>query len=168
MKYPARLTTLAAMAALLAPLGLSSPARAETAATPLVGSWTAAEMKAMMVADGMTVSKVSLLDNGSPFLALADQDGVNFGIQGAACKGEGLTQRCTGAILVSSVDYDTAESAKAVLAKLDYAAVTITNDGGDSLTINRYVIFDHGIHRQNLTTNVEVFLNILGQVIAME
>jgi hypothetical protein len=30
------------------------------------------------------------------------------------------------------------------------------------------VIFDHGIHRQNLTTNVEVFLNILGQVIAME
>ena len=125
-------------------------------------------MKAMMIADGMTVSKVSLLADDTPFLALTTKDDVNFGIQGAACSGEGLAQRCNGAILVSSVDFDTAASAKAVLAKLDFAAVTITHDGGDSLSLNRYVIFDHGIHRKNLTTNVEVFLNILQQVMAME
>ncbi|MDH4385680.1 MAG: hypothetical protein QE280_09560 [Caulobacter sp.] len=168
MKLPALLTTIAAAAALLAPVGLAAPARAQTAASPLISSWTLTEMKAMMVADGMTVNKVSLLENDTPFLALTTKDDVNFGIQGAACNGEGLAQRCSGAILVSSVDFDTAASAKAVLAELDFAAVTITSDGGESLSLNRYVIFDHGIHRKNLSTNVEVFLNILEQVMAME
>ena len=46
------------------------------------------------------------------------------------------------------------------LKQFDFAAVSITNGGESDLLVSRYLIFDHGLHRENLQINISVFTGI--------
>ena len=48
----------------------------------------------------------------------------------------------------------------AKIKELDYAAVSIANGGETDLLVSRYLIFDYGIHRENLQINISVFTTI--------
>jgi hypothetical protein len=36
--------------------------------------------------------------------------------------------------------------------------LTVSNDGSKGLLLSRYLIFDYGIHRENLRENLRVFI----------
>lgn len=127
--------------------------------TPLLTGWTPAQMKALAQGMGLTVTQEAKLDNGDPVLAVRSGTGAAFVIQGAACD----VVRCRGATLMAFVTYDTPLKAQEALKRLDFAAVQVRADEPKVLTLSRYVLFDGGITRPNLTANVELFLAVVEQ-----
>ncbi|WP_271067799.1 hypothetical protein [Caulobacter sp. NIBR1757] len=129
------------------------------APAPLLGVWTPAQMKTLAQGMGLTVTQDAILDNGDPVLAVRSAAGTAFVIQGAACE----SARCRGATLMAFVTYDTPAKAQEALKRLDFAAVQVRADEPKVLTLSRYVVFDGGIHRDNLRAQVELFLAVVEQ-----
>lgn len=148
-------------AAFLITLLGAGPAMAAKPTLPpvLVSSWTPAEMRTLAQGMGLTVTQEARLDNGDPALAVRAATGTAFVIQGAACD----KVRCRGAILTAFVTYETPLKAQEALKRLDFAAVQARADEPKVLTLSRYVMFDGGIHRDNLRANVELFLAVVEQ-----
>lgn len=151
--------------AFLIALLLAGPALAETAPppkappSPLLTSWSPAQMKALAQGMGLTVTQEAKLDNGDPVLAVRSAAGAAFVVQGAACD----AVRCRGATLMAFVTYESPAKAQEALKRLDFAAVQVRADEPRVLTISRYIVFDGGIHRDNLRANVELFLAVVEQ-----
>ncbi|MDB5469955.1 MAG: hypothetical protein JWR84_1515 [Caulobacter sp.] len=133
---------------------------AAPAPIPLLSSWTPAQMKALAQGMGLTVVQDAKLDNGDPVLAVRSVNGAAFVIQGAACD---AAARCRGATLMAFVTYDTPLKAQEALKRLDFAAVQVRADEPKVLTLSRYIVFDGGVHRDNLRANVELFLAVVEQ-----
>jgi hypothetical protein len=139
--------------------GPAMAAPAPVAPAPLISSWTPAEMKALAQGMGLTVTQEARLDNGDPVLAARSAAGAAFVIQGAACD----KLRCRGATLMAFVAYETPAKAQEALKRLDFAAVQVRADEPKVLTLSRYLVFDGGIHRQNLEANLQLFLAVVEQ-----
>jgi len=136
-------------------------------AQPLVSSWSAPEMRSLVGGmAGLTVAQVDKLDNGDPFL-IVQSGGANFALYGAACSGMGAATRCKGVSLVAFVTYDTPAKAQAALTRLDYPAVKATRDDPRTVSLSRYVILDEGVSRKNLEANIQLFVAILGEALAL-
>jgi hypothetical protein len=142
---------------------LTGPALAEPAKpappAPLLSSWTPAQMKTLAQGMGLAVIQEARLDNGDPVVAVRSAAGAGFVIQGAACD----AVRCRGATLMAFVTYETPAKAQEALKRLDFAAVQVRADEPKVLTLSRYLVFDGGIHRDNLRANVELFLAVVEQ-----
>ncbi len=155
-----RLAGAVLIAVLLAgPAMAATPVKPPAAPTPLVSSWTPAQMKTLAQGMGLTVTQEATLDNGDPVLAVRSVAGAGFVIQGAACE----ATRCRGATLMAFVTYETPAKAQEALKRLDFAAVQVRADEPKVLTLSRYLVFDGGIHRDNLRANVELFLAVVEQ-----
>ncbi len=128
----------------------------------LMSQWTAADMRAVLTEQGLEITEEGVDDDdGDPYLAAVTESGMKFTVYGAACKGEETARICEGAQLSTSFTLDSMEAVTAKVKSLDYAAVSIFADKDEpDLRVTRYVIFDHGIERDNLKTNLDVFLSI--------
>lgn len=134
----------------------------------IVGNWSAPEMRVMLSDMGLTITRQTWLDNGDPLFAVRAADGASFVVQGAACSGVGSNARCLGASLTAFVSYDSAGKTETALGRLTYPVVSVSVDDDRTLTLNRYIVFDQGIHRRNFEANVRLFLAVLGEARSLQ
>jgi len=152
--------TLAAMGALGLTLASTSAATAQT----YLSDWGLADMRAAVTAAEATITEDGSLDDGAPYVAARSASGLKFTITGRVCTGPLTAKRCKGALLETRFTLGSDSEVQAKVRELDYAAVSISNGGGGDLLVSRYLIFDHGIHRDNLKINISVFVGVSDDV----
>jgi len=148
--------TLAIAAALSA--ALVTPAAAQSG---LLNDWGIADGKAAITAAGATVTD-SGTTNGALYVSGKATDGMKFLAYGTVCSGTPL--RCKGMNLSAGFTQDSDAQVNARVKEIDRMAVGARNGGENSLDVNRYIIFDNGITKGNLQTNIEVFLSIANDI----
>ncbi|MDP3735938.1 MAG: hypothetical protein Q8R02_01035 [Hyphomonadaceae bacterium] len=104
-----------------------------------------------------TVTDEDTNSDGIHFIEAKTEGGLSYVIYGRQCATE-KPLRCTGAQIMSSFTIKSARLAEAIQA-IDYAAVSDFAED-DELKLSRYLIFDGGITRENLKTNLTVFRSI--------
>lgn len=139
-------------------LAIASPVSAFAQSGGLLTDWGPADMKAAIVAAGATVSKEGALGSGAPYVSGVSANGMKFAIYGTVCSG--TPQRCKGANMSASFTLDSDAAVDARVKEIDRSAVSVRNGGDKSLDVSRYMIFDNGITRANLATNIEVFVEV--------
>lgn len=129
------------------------------AAQSLVSSASVDDLKAAVVAAG---GKVTSSENADDVYVEAQAPGgMKFTVEGRACKGDKGKKRCDGVFLDASFDVDKAKvEAKVKEIAPMYAAIAVLADGDDGIRTTRYLILDHGVARDNLKVNIEVFISI--------
>ena len=125
-----------------------------------IPDWGIADMRQSVVAGGATVTRED--NTKDPYIAAKTADGLKFTITGRVCEGADGAKRCKGALLQTRFTMDTDAEVDAAVKKWapEYAAVAISNDGSKGVLVSRYLIFDYGIHRDNLRLNLQVFTGI--------
>lgn len=151
-----RISTVLVLAAAGA---LGAPAFAQAVVKDF--SWP--EMRAELVTAGVEVTKDDIAGD-TRYLVGKDDTGLVFAVYGFQCDSKETSQRCTGADFVSSFTFKDPATVNDTLAKIDYAALADYKGDDERLKIARYIIFDHGITRENLQANIEVFLRLSNQV----
>jgi hypothetical protein len=142
-------------------LALSVPGAA-FAQSGVLSDWGVPDMKAAIVAAGSTVTKEGALDSGAPYVGATTASGMKYVIYGTVCKG--TPQRCQGANITASFTLDSDTEVDQREKKIDRSAVGVRNAGDNSLEVSRYIIFDGGITRGNLATNIEVFVEVAEEI----
>ncbi len=140
--------------------GFGAPAFAQTS---LLKDFSWAEMRAELVEAGIEVTKEGL-SGDQRFLAGKDDTDLVFGVYGAQCDNQETTQRCTGADFISSFTLKDPAKIHDILDTIDYAALGDYKGSDGRLKVARYVIFDGGITRENLQTNIKVFLALSNEI----
>lgn len=149
------LKSLATVSALA--LALSVPGAA-FAQNGLLSDWAPSDMKAALTAAGATVTKEGALDSGAPYIGASTAGGMKFVVYGTVCNG--TPKRCNGANLSASFTLGSDTEVDTREKEIDRSAVGVRNAGDNSLEVSRYIIFDNGITRANLATNIEVFIEV--------
>jgi hypothetical protein len=124
-------------------------------------SWT--EMRAELTGAGAEITREDIADE-QRYLAAKDDTGLVFGVYGFQCDNKEATQRCTGADFIASFTLKDPATINDVLDDIDYAALADYKGDDGKFKVSRYVIFDNGITRGNLRTNIEVFMNISNEI----
>jgi hypothetical protein len=148
--------TIAAAGAIAVALSFAGAAQAQQ----YLPDWGIKDMRDAVIASG---AKVNREDNsGDPYIAAQTPEGLKFTISGRVCEGAAGAKRCKGAFLQASFTMDSESDVDAAVKKWgpEYAAISVTNDGDNGMLVSRYLIFDHGIHRENLSLNISVFYGI--------
>jgi hypothetical protein len=148
-----------AILALAALGGAALPASAQTLKKDF--SWP--EMRAELVEQGVEVTKEGM-SGDQRFMSGKDDTGLVFAVYGAQCDNTEITQRCTGADIISSFTLKDPAKIYEVLDMIDYAALGDYKGDDGRFKVSRYIIFDGGITHENLQTNIEVFLNLSNQI----
>lgn len=148
-------TTFTAVALATALFSLPSVAGAQS----LVSAASVDDLKAAVVAAG---AKVTKSENGEDVYVEAEAaSGMKFTVEGRACNGAAGKKRCDGVFLDASFDVEKAKvEAKVKEIAPMYAAIAVLADGDDGIRATRYLILDHGVARDNLKVNFEVFISI--------
>lgn len=158
------LRTLAASGVAAVALSLAGGAQAQSYLT----DWGVADMRQAVVASGATVTREDV--SSDPYIAAKTAGGLKFTVSGRVCDfATGATtgpKRCKGAFLQTSFTLDSDAAVDAGVKKWgpEYAAVSVTNAGDKGLLLSRYLIFDKGIHRENLVVNIEVFTGVAEKI----
>lgn len=152
--------TMAAAGAVTLGLMLAAPAKAQT----YLSDWGVADMRAGLVAAGETVLSDGLLEDGNPYVSAKSPGGLKFTVSGRVCVGPAGAKRCKGALLETRFTLDSEAQVESWIKQLDFAAVSISHGGDGDLMVSRYLIFDHGIHRQNLEINISVFTGVAEEI----
>lgn len=155
--------------ALVAALALGGCATAEMpvqdaspAAQVLVDRYDEAELTSIMRELQYAVVDTSVSAAGKPFMTVEAGDGLSFRVMGESCEGEGAAQVCAGVQLstqfgeTGGVDFD------AVMATANRTlrpAKLFRVESG--LAYERYLIMDGGVTRENLKTNIVVYVEVL-------
>lgn len=151
---------MAAAGALALSLSFAGVANAQ----PMLSDWGVADMRAALTAAGETVISDGKLDDGSPYISAKTPGGVKFKVSGRVCTGAVSAKRCKGALLETRFNLDSEAKVESWIKQLDYAAVSISNGGDTDLLVSRYLIFDHGIHPENLQINISVFTGVAEEI----
>lgn len=131
-----------------------------------LSDWGAADMKSAVAAAGSTVVREDIVEDGAPYIAAKTPGGLKYTITGRVCDlppgARSGAKRCRGAIVQTrfTLDSEAAVDAAAKKFSREFAAVSVSNAGDKDLLVSRYLIFDHGLHRENLTLNLSVFTGI--------
>lgn len=133
-------------------------------AQPMLSDWSVPEMRAALVAAGGTVLSDGKLDDGNPYISAKSPGGLKFTVSGRVCSGGAAAKRCKGALIETRFNLDSEAQVESWIKQLDYAAVSISNGGDSDLLLSRYLIFDHGIHPENLQINISVFTGVAEEV----
>lgn len=152
--------TVAATAALAFGLMFAGVANAQT----YLSDWNVAEMRKSLTSAGQTVLNDGVLDNGDPYVSAKSAGGLKFTVTGRVCAGATGAKRCKGALLETRFTLESDAEVESWIKQLDFAAVSISNDHENGLLISRYLIFDHGIHHENLEINLSVFTGIAEEI----
>lgn len=145
---------------------MSCVAAGAAQAQTYLSTWSAADMRKVLTEMNYKIN-VDTVENNAPVIAAETPNGLKFQITGTACEGSGTALRCYGADLYASISWDTAAEAKTIFAKVDYAAVKYWMEDDKTIGVQRYLIFDEGIHRENLKANISVFTAITEQIQGM-
>jgi hypothetical protein len=149
------LKSLATVGALTLALAIPTGASAQSG---LLADWGLADMKTALTTAGATITKEGTLDGGAPYVGASSANGMKFVVYGTVCTG--TPARCKGANMSASFTLDSDAEVDAREKKIDRSAVGVRNAGDNSLEVSRYMIFDGGISRSNLATNIEVFIEV--------
>ena len=149
------LKSLATVGALTLALAIPTGASAQSG---LLSDWGLSDMKTALTAAGATITKEGVLDGGAPYVGASSANGMKFVIYGTVCTG--TPARCKGANMSASFTLDSDADVDAREKKIDRSAVGVRNAGDNSLEVSRYMLFDGGISRANLATNIEVFIEV--------
>lgn len=156
----------AAAATLVIGLSCAGAASAQT----YLSDWGAADMKSALVAAGASVVREDVAADGAPYIAAKTAGGLKFSVSGRVCDfAAGATsgpKRCRGASVQTrfTLASDTAVDAAVKKYGPEFAAVAISNGGKNDLLVSRYVILDHGVHRDNLKLNISVFTGVAERI----
>ena len=120
-------------------------------------------MRAELVEQGAEVTKEGV-SGEQRFMSAKAKSGLVFAVYGAQCDTKEITQRCTGADIISSFTLKDPSKISDILDMVDYAALGDYKGDDGRLKVSRYVIFDGGITHENLQTNIEVFLALSNQI----
>jgi hypothetical protein len=124
-------------------------------------SWP--DMRAALVEQGVEVTKEGI-SGEQRFLSGKDKTGLVFAVYGAQCDNPEITQRYTGADIISSFTLKDPSKINEILEMIDYAALGDYKGDDGRFKVSRYVIFDGGITHENLKTNLEVFLRLSNDI----
>lgn len=126
--------------------------------------WGIADMRQAVIASGATVTRED--NTKDPYIAAKTAQGLKFTITGRVCEGADGSKRCKGALLQASFTMNSESEVAAAVKKWEpqYAAVAFSDEGSKSMLLSRYLIFDFGIHRDNLRLNLQVFTNIAEKI----
>lgn len=128
-----------------------------------IPDWGIADMRQAVVAAGATVTRED--NTKDPYIAAKTAGGVEFTITGNGCEGADGSKRCRGALLQARFPMASdAEVDMAVKKWGPYAAIKVLNDGSKGLVVTRYLIFDFGVHRDNIRVNLQVFINFFKNI----
>lgn len=147
--------SLATVGALTLALALPVGASAQSS---VLNDWGLSDMKTALTAAGATVTKEGALDGGAPYVGASSANGMKFLIYGTVCTG--TPARCKGANMSATFTLDSDAEVDAREKKIDRSAVGVRNAGDNALEVSRYLIFDEGLTRGNLRTNIEVFIEV--------
>lgn len=152
--------SIAAAGALAIAVSFAGAAQAQS----YISDWGIADMRQAVIAAGATVTRED--NTKDPYIAAKTAEGLKFTISGRVCDGADGAKRCTGAALQTSFTMDSDAEVDAAVKEWgpQYAAVAVSNDGSKGLLLSRYLIFDYGIHRDNLRLNLQVFTDIAEQI----
>lgn len=148
--------SMAAAGALAVAVSFAGAAQAQS----YISDWGIADMRQAVIAAGATVSRE---DNAKdPYIAATTASGLKFTITGRVCDGADGAKRCKGALLQTSFTMDNDAEVDVAIKKYapKFAATSVSNDGSKGLLVSRYLIFDYGVHRDNLRLNLQVFTGI--------
>lgn len=125
-----------------------------------IPDWGIADMRQAVIAAGATMTRED--NTKDPYIAAKTAEGLKFTISGRVCEGAEGAKRCKGAMLQTSFTMDSDAEVDAAVKEWapQFAAVAVSNDGSKGLLLSRYLIFDYGIHRDNLRLNLQVFTGI--------
>lgn len=125
-----------------------------------ISDWGIADMRQAVVAAGATVSRED--NSKDPYIAATTAAGLKFTITGRVCEGADGAERCKGALLQTSFTMDSDAEVDVAVKRWapQFAATSVSNDGSKGLLVSRYLIFDYGVHRDNLRLNLQVFTGI--------
>jgi hypothetical protein len=125
-----------------------------------ISDWGIADMRQAVVASGATVTRED--NTKDPYIAAKTAAGLKFTITGRVCDGADGAKRCKGALFQTSFTMDSDSEVDIAVKKWapQFAATSVSNDGSKGLLLSRYMIFDYGIHRDNLRLNLQVFTGI--------
>jgi len=137
---------------------LSAIMATPAAAQGLLNDWAIADATKAIVAAGATVTNSGTDENGAIYVSAKSAGGMKFLAYGTVCSG--TPKRCKGLNLSAGFTQDSDAAVNARVKEIDRMAVGVRNGGDNSLDVNRYVIFDHGITPKNLEMNITVFLGI--------
>lgn len=154
-----RMTSFATAGVLALALAMPGAALAQST---LLSDWAVPDMKAALTAAGATVTKDGVLADGAPYVGATTANGLKFVVYGTVCSG--TPKRCKGANLSTSFTLDSDAEVDAREKEIDRSAVNVRNGGDKSLEVSRYLIFDEGLTRGNLRTNIEVFIEIAEEI----
>lgn len=138
--------------------------------SPYLPSWGADDMKAAIAGSGSSVLRTDVTAEGDPYIAAKSPSGVRYTVTGRLCDfataAKTGPKRCRGAVLMTRFTLASDEAVDAAVKKWarDYAAVSIGNGGDNNVLVMRYVIFDHGLHRDNLKVNISVFTGVAEEI----
>jgi len=135
-------------------LALSTPAAAQS----LLNDWAIPDVSQAITGAGATVTGSGTDENGALYVTAKAPSGMKFLAYGTVCSG--ATKRCKGLNLSAGFTQESDAQVNKRMLEIDRMAVGVRNGGENSLDVNRYLIFDNGITRANLQTNVEVFISI--------
>ncbi|HEV7691437.1 MAG TPA: hypothetical protein VGO52_11460 [Hyphomonadaceae bacterium] len=152
--------TLAIAAALCAAGYFGAPAHAQQA---LRKDFSWEEMRAELIVAGVEVTKDGVAGD-QRYLSAKAKSGLVFAVYGAQCDNKEITQRCTGADIISSFTLKDPAKIHDVLDMIDFAALGDYKGDDGRFKVSRYVIFDGGITHENLQSNLEVFLALSNQI----
>ncbi|MES2034036.1 MAG: hypothetical protein V4466_07665 [Pseudomonadota bacterium] len=135
-------------------------------AQPYLPDWGVADMKTAITASGSTVVREDIVDEGAPYVAAKTPGGLKFTVTGRVCDypagAKSGPKRCRGGFVQTRFTLASDAAVDAAVKKWapEYAAVSVSNGGNGDLLVSRYLIFDHGLHRDNLKLNISVFTGI--------
>ncbi len=98
-------------------------------------------------------------EEGDYFLEVETRDGLVYYLYGASCSEAAPSKDCLGLNLVATFTLKDGADANAVMDSISYAFLKVYRSGGD-VKVARYVIFDGGITRANVKTNISIFSGI--------
>ena len=128
----------------------------------LIDRYDQAALTSIMAELKYAVVETSVSASGKPRMTVEAGDELSFRVMGESCEGEGAAQVCLGVQLstqfaeAGDVDFD---AVMAVANRTLRPAKLFRVDSG--LAYERYLIMDGGISRENLKTNISVYVEVL-------
>ena len=128
----------------------------------LIDRYDEAALRSVVTELGYSVVDSDISSSGKPFLTVEAGDALSFRVMGESCQGADKEQVCQGVQLSTQF----AESGDADFDAVMAAANRTLRPAklfriGSGLAYERYLIMDGGVSRENLKTNISVFVEVL-------
>lgn len=128
----------------------------------LIDRYDEAALRSVLQELGYAVVGEDTSGTGKPFLTVEAGDKLSFRVMGESCDGEGDAKVCAGIQLSTQFGETGDADFDAVMAAANRTlrpAKLFRIDSG--LAYERYLIMDGGVSRENLKTNISVFVEVL-------